>query len=332
VNGISYSPDEKDANLPGIWRYANCFSLPNGSPVVSLGEGNTPLIWSELFGKGIAFKLESQNPTGSFKDRGTAVLVSWLKAIGISEAVEDSSGNAGASFAAYAARAGIKARIYVPASATGPKRKQIESYGAEVVPIPGVRSKAADAVIADLKKGSIYASHAYLPHGTAGIATIAFELIHQMEEVPGTILLPVGHGSLLMGLFLGFQALVRAGKSPHIPVLVGIQAALCAPLFSAYTKGLEDPDPISEGITMAGGVQISKPYHGKAILKAVRESGGQFLAVHDEVIVDGQTNLARLGIHVELTSALVWDGLEQIHDQTPEPIVCIISGHGLKSG
>jgi threonine synthase len=147
------------------------------------------------------------NPTGSFKDRGSAVLVSALKAAGVEEVVEDSSGNAGASLAAYAARAAIQARIYVPEYASGPKRLQISAFGAQVVQIPGPRSATAEAVQREAKEGIAYASHAYLPHGIAGIATIAFEIAEQLKGSPGTVITPVGHGTLLLGLHRGFHAM-----------------------------------------------------------------------------------------------------------------------------
>ena len=328
--GITYSTEKVEPGLPGIWRHRHSFSLPNGAPLITLGEGDTPLIWSHVFGKKVGFKLESLNPTGSFKDRGTAVLVSWLAAAGVKEAVEDSSGNAGSSFAAYAARSGIKARIFIPSYASGPKRSQIESYGADVIAVPGSRTKAAEAVLQEVEEGAIYASHAFLPQGTAGIATIAYELVQQMDGIPGTILLPVGHGSLLLGIALGFQALRQNGSISRIPKIIGIQAAECAPLFNAHKNQYKEPALTVEGKTIAEGVQISTPYHGKNVLRVVKESGGSFVAVGEQEIAAGQQRLAKLGIHVELTSALVWNALEQIHQEYPEPIVCILTGHGLK--
>jgi len=312
--GLEYDSEKVIPELPGIWSYRHSFSLPEEAPLITLGEGNTPLIWSEIFGKKVGFKLESLNPTGSFKDRGTPVLLSWLAAIGVTEAVEDSSGNAGASFAAYAARAGIKARIFIPAYASGPKRAQIESYGADVISVPGPR----------------YASHAYLPQGTAGIATIAYELFQQLGGIPGTIVLPVGHGSLLLGVALGFQALQRNGLIAKFPKIIGVQAAECAPLYKAYQNQSSEPSSIEEGKTIAEGVQISVPYHGRDVLRFVKESDGSFLVVGESEIVEGQKQLNKLGIHVELTSALVWNALEQIHQEFPEPFVCIMTGHGLK--
>jgi threonine synthase len=259
------------------------------------------------------------------------VLVSWLLAAGIREAVEDSSGNAGASFAAYASRAGIQAKIFIPEYASGPKRAQIEAYGSEVIPVPGPRSKAAEAVLREVKQGSVYASHAYLPHGTAGIATIAYELVEELGEPPGTVLIPVGHGSLLLGMALGFQALLKCGVISRQPRLIGIQAEACDPLYRAFQAGQEHPSIVSEGKTLAEGVAIANPYHGEIVLSAVRESDGLFLHVAENRIKEGQKMLARLGIYVELTSALVWDGLRQLSASLPAPVVCIITGHGLKS-
>ena len=325
-----YEAQKVEPGLAGIWRYRHSFGLPEGAPVISLGEGNTPLIWSDVFDRKIGFKLESLNPTGSFKDRGTAVLISWLAAFGVKEAVEDSSGNAGASFAAYAARSGIRGKIFIPSYASGPKRAQIESYGQQVISVPGPRSKAAEAVLQEVQGGAVYASHAYLPQGTTGIATIAYELIDQMDKPPGSIILPVGHGSLLLGVVLGFKALLQQGRIPRLPRIIGVQAEVCAPLYSAYNAGLTIPEPSQEGKTLAEGVAISTPYHGKEVLRAVRESEGIFLTVEEDQIRAGHKNLAHMGIHTELTSALVWNALEQIGPEYPDPIVSVITGHGLK--
>jgi threonine synthase len=152
---LHFDPAQIHSELTGIWRYKESFNLFSGSPVVSLGEGRTPLIWDVVNGKKVGMKMESLNPTGSYKDRGSAVLVSQLVARGICEALEDSSGNAGASFAAYCARGGIKAKIFVPEAASGPKRSQIELYGADLVSVPGPRSAAAAAVLDAVGPGKV---------------------------------------------------------------------------------------------------------------------------------------------------------------------------------
>jgi threonine synthase len=124
---------DENRKSPGIWCYRNQFGLPDSAPLITLGEGRTPLIWVDIAGNRVALKSDHLNPTGSFKDRGSAILASFLRDRGTDLAVEDSSGNAGASFAAYATRSGIDARIYVPESTSGPKITQIEAYGAEIV-------------------------------------------------------------------------------------------------------------------------------------------------------------------------------------------------------
>jgi threonine synthase len=298
---------------------------------VSLGEGDTPLLSHRISSREIFFKCEHLNPTGSFKDRGSAVLVSALFAAGIEEAVEDSSGNAGASLAAYAARAGIQVRIYVPESASGPKLSQIGAFGAQVVQIPGPRSATTEAVQRDAVGGSVYASHAYLPHGIAGIATIAFEIVEQLKGSPGTVITPVGHGTLLLGLHRGFQALQSAGVIDRFPALVGVQASACAPLWAAYSDSASGLHTASEGVTVAEGVRIIQPLRGDAILQAIRESGGTMIAVDEEKILKGRDALARIGLYVEPTSALVISALEDVLETCPDPIVLILTGSGYKA-
>ncbi|MCW5876092.1 MAG: pyridoxal-phosphate dependent enzyme [Anaerolineales bacterium] len=315
----------------GIWRYWETFGLPEGAADISLGEGGTPLIPGQGFGKQLAFKLESLNPTGSFKDRGSAPLASWLRARGVSEAVEDSSGNAGASFAAYAARAGVKARVFVPSYASGPKRAQIEAYGAQLEPVEGPRSAAAEAVQRAAADGAAYASHAYLPFGLPGIATIAYELYEQLGRAPGTVLAPAGHGSLLLGIALGFEALQAAGHSAELPRLVGVQARACAPLWALLTQGAAGLAWVTEGETLAEGVRVRQPLRGDALLAAVERSGGQFLAVEEKEILPARDALASAGLFVEPTSAIVWAALQQVADALPEPIVLILTGSGLKA-
>ncbi len=328
---LTYDPAQVDPNLPGLWRYAPLWGWTTGIEPVSLGEGHTPLVWTEGFDRRVALKLEYLNPTGSHKDRGTAPLVALLKARGVTEAVEDSSGNAGASFAAYAARAGIRARVFVPAYASGPKRAQIAAYGAEVVPVEGPRSAAAEAVRQAAEAGAIYASHAHLPFGLDGFATIAWELAEQMPTPPGTIVAPVGQGSLLLGIARGAEALVRAGVWPQMPLLVGVQALACAPLYALARGGREALMWVTEGETLAEGVRILRPVWGDALMAFLSQHPGAFIAVEEEAIRAGREALAQRGFFVEPTSAIVWDALAQLASWAPDPIVIILTGSGLKA-
>lgn len=331
--GLAYEPDSQTS---GLWRYRASFGLPVDAEAVSLGEGNTPLVEGAAFGKRLAFKLEHLNPTSSYKDRGSAPLLSFLKTRGVSEALEDSSGNAGASFAAYASRAGVKARVFVPDYASGPKRTQIEAYGADLVSILGPRSEAAAAVLRAAEGGAVYASHAYMPFGLPGIATIAFELYEQLgNQAPGSIIAPAGHGSLLLGIALGFEALKAAGRIERLPVLIGVQARACAPLWALTTQGPAGLAWVTEGQTLAEGVRVRQPVRGDELLRAVESTGGRFLAVDEQEILPARDALARAGLFVEPTSAIVWAGLGQLStlaaSQLPEPVALILTGSGLKS-
>ena len=316
--------------MPALWRYRHTFGLAEESPIITLGEGDTPLVWAQAFGRRIAFKLEHLNPTGSHKDRGVALMTSWLRAHGVDAAVEDSSGNAGASFAAYAARAGIAARIFVPDYASGPKRAQIEAYGADVVRILGPRSAVAEAVRRAADEGAVYASHAYLPHLLPGFATLAYELWSEMDRPPAAVIAPVGQGSLLLGVARGFENLKRAGLIDERPRLIGVQALACAPIWAVYTTGPQGIGWVTEGKTVAEGVRVRYPLRGDALLQAVEASRGEFVAVEEKAILPGRDELARKGLYVEPTSAIVWDGMRQVLDRIPDPIVVLLTGSGYK--
>jgi threonine synthase len=291
---LVFEKSKIEPEFPGIWPYRHSFPLPAGSPVISLGEGNTPLEWREISGRRVAFKLEYQNPTGSFKDRGAAVLLSLLRSRGIETAVEDSSGNAGAAFAAYASAAGVKARVFIPDSTSAPKRMQIEKHGAQVVRIMGPRSNASDAVLREAAQGISYASHAYLPQAVAGYATAAFESVEQMEGTPGTVLTPVGQGNLLLGMMLGYQALQHAGFTDRMPVPVGVQALACAPVWAVRRYGISGLGWVTESPTVAEGVRVRFPVRGDTVLGMLGEFGGDMVAVDEKDILQ------------ETTSWLIW--------------------------
>ncbi|MBA4399371.1 MAG: threonine synthase [Anaerolinea sp.] len=328
---FQFSLDKLEPALPGYWQYRHAFALPAGAPVVTLGEGNTPLLWEDVAGEKLGLKFESLNPTGSYKDRGSAVLASQLLARGVKQAVEDSSGNAGASFAAYAAQARLPGRVYVPESASGPKRQQIEAYGAELVRIPGPRSEAARAVLSQVEQGVPYASHAYLPFGLAGIATIAYEIWQQMgRTVPAALIAPVGHGGLLLGIVRGFQSLVHAGLSSAEPYYVGVQAAACDPVVRAFEHGLAAMQSAPELPTLAEGVRVRTPVRARALIEHITPGKGTFISIGEAEIQSAYRQLAQRGYYVEPTSALVWAAYGELHRNLPQPAVAVLSGNGLK--
>jgi threonine synthase len=329
---LPFDPAKVDRSQPGIWRYRHTFGLPPDSVPVSLGEGSTPLLWAEVFRRKIAFKCEYLNPSGSFKDRGSTIIATWLLSRGISEAVEDSSGNAGASFAAYATRAGIKARVFVPESASGPKRRQIEAYGAELVPVQGSRTDVAEAATAAADKGIVYASHAYLPFNLPGYATTAYEIYEQLgDKMPGAIVLPVGQGGLLLGLVCGFGSMrIASDRVRNSPIIIGVQAHACAPLWAMFTAGRADAGLVAENRTLAEGVRVRYPLRGDAVLRGVVASHGFMCIADEKEILPGRDALARLGFFVEPTSAIVWSALAQSIQVLADPVVVVLTGSGYK--
>jgi threonine synthase len=329
-----FAQDEIETGDFCLWRYRATLPVKYEQGIVSLGEGFTPLVETQVYGTRIHCKLEFLAPTGSFKDRGTAVLVNVLRELGIKRVVEDSSGNAGASLAAYAARSGIEAEIYVPAYASPNKLAQIAVYGARPVKVEGPRERAAQAVQEAAAQGAYYASHYYNPFTLEGMKTIAYELWEQLGwRAAGNLVLPVGHGTLLLGAYRGFKDLLAAGLIENMPRLFAVQAESYAPLYEAHQREMDDPFPVEKGETVAEGIRIAQPVRGRQILAAVRETGGAVLAVSDEETLRARDELARRGLYVKPTSAVAIAALLQLRRLIgPEEITIIpLTGSGLKS-
>jgi len=323
-----------DSTQPGQWRYRALLPLDPDWVPITLGEGNTPLIEVDWEGHTVQLKLESQSPTGSFKDRGAAVLITALHGLGIQRVVEDSSGNAGASLAGYAARAGIGCDVCVPASAAGPKLAQMEAYGAEVIEIKGRREYAALAAWAAAAHGAYYASHVYSPFFLAGIETLAYELWEQLgHRAPDAIVLPVGNGTRLLGIYHGFQRLYEAGLIAGQPRLFAVQAAACTPIYQAFRDGRETIEPAPSAPTVATGIAISQPVRAGQILAAVRATDGAVFSVTEEKILKARNQLARCGFYAEETSAVAMAALRELESalSVGELIVVPVTGHGLKT-
>lgn len=326
---LTIHPDEVHPEYPGLWKFWKSFGLKEYPRDVYMGEGSTALVWDEADGRKIAYKLEYQNPTGSYKDRGTAVLAGHLLERGIQTVVEDSSGNAGASLAAYAARTGIHAKVFVPQNASGPKREQILRYGAEMESVPGPRSEAARRVREAAASGVTYASHAFMPFGMAGIATIAYELFEQTNGRIGSVIAPVGHGGLLLGIMRGFEALRQAGAIERVPYFVGVQSELCCPAYRSFSGVDTSPSNLARE-TVAEGIRVTEPVRAGALIRMLREMGSTMVAVEEDEIMRSRNILARRGIHVEPTSAIVWSALKYFHNDLPEPAILVMTGSSYK--
>src|SRR5579862_6799947 len=317
-----------------LWRYKSALALGQ-EPRVTLGEGWTPLVESSWAGASVRFKLESQMPTGSFKDRGTAVMLNHLLEVGIGAIHEDSSGNAGSSIATYAAAAGMPCRIYVPATAPRGKIVQIAASGAEIRVIPGTREAVTEAALAAAAT-SFYASHNWQPFFIEGTKTLAYELWEQLGfAIPDNILVPTGYGSNILGLERGFDELRRRGEITRTPRLFAVQAANCAAFAAAWAAGVEGYVPFTPGTTAADGIATVKPVRPAEVLRALRRSGGGVVAVPEAAIAPALKALGRLGLFVEPTAATVAAALSiLLRDGTLPPgetTVAVLTGHGLKA-
>src|SRR6266513_2021519 len=317
-----------------LWRYRAALAL-QGPPKISLGEGWTPLVTRRWDGASVQFKLESQMPTGSFKDRGTAVMLNHLLEVGVGPIHEDSSGNAGSSIATYAAAAGLRCRIYVPASAPRGKVVQIAAAGAEVRAIPGTREAVTEAALAAIGE-SFYASHNWHPYFIEGTKTLAYELWEQLGfAVPDNILVPTGYGSNILGLDRGFDELRRQGEIERGPRLFAVQAENCSALAAAWAVGAADYVPFNPSPTVADGIATVKPVRTAEALAALRRSGGGVVTVPEAEICPALKTLGRLGLFVEPTAATAGAALSYLlRDRTIRPdetTIVVLTGHGLKA-
>jgi threonine synthase len=332
--GRGLSRGEIAAGDASLWRYAAALAL-GGPPRVSLGEGWTPLVRRDWHGVPVWFKLESQMPTGSFKDRGSAVMINHLIEAGVGPIHEDSSGNAGASIATYAAAAGLPCRIYVPASAPRAKLVQIAATGAEIRAIPGTRQSVTEAALAAAGE-SFYASHNWHPYFIEGTKTLAFELWEQLGfRLPDNILVPTGYGSNILGLDRGFDELERAGEIEARPRLYAVQAQNCAALAAAWAAKADGFVPFASAPTIADGIATLRPVRAAEVLQALRRSRGGVVAVGEAEIMPALAALGRLGLFVEPTAATAGAALTQLlADGTIAPgqtTVVVLTGHGLKA-
>jgi threonine synthase len=318
---------------PTLWRYREAIPILQDEYTLSMGEGFTPLEEMEFNGHRVLLKIDYLFPTGSYKDRGATVLVSKLRELGIQKVIEDSSGNAGSAIAAYCARAGIECEIYVPQSTSSGKLVQIQAYGATLKKVEGSREKTAKVAMEAASK-IYYASHCWNPFFLHGTKTFAFEIWEQIGwRAPDALVLPVGHGTLFLGAYIGFKELKGAGKVERIPRLVGIQSAACAPLYQAFKKGWREALPIEKKETMAEGIAIANPVRGRQILEAIRETGGGVLAVTEKEIGVALKEMSRKGHFIEPTSAATIAGLKKYLNQKKkkEIVVSTLTGMGLKS-
>lgn len=331
---IDFDPSVIDKADSSVWRYRRLYGLDFETPTVRLGAGGTPLLPIVLGGREVLVKPEYFAPTSSFKDRGTAVMINILAHQGVTHVADDSSGNAGASVAAYAARAGMEADIFVPAYASPAKQAQIAVYGANVRPILGPRQNAKLAAMEATKQGIVFASHVYHPGFLLGQQSVAWELWEQLgRRAPDLYVVPVGQGVHLLGVWLGFRRLRAAGLVDRVPKMIAVQAKVLAPLYEAFEAGLETVPGVEPSTpSLAEGLAIAAPIRGRRLLQALRDSGGACAAVEEDAIRAAQEQLGHHGFYAEPTSATAVAALDAVYEiaKSEETIVVPLTGSGLK--
>ena len=313
--------------------------LKNPSDKFSLGEGNTPTInlinLSNWLGINLLTKNEAQNPTGSFKDRGTSILISCLRSFGIEEIVEDSSGNAGSSISAYSAAAGIKAHIFAPESAPQPKINQIKGYGAVHHSVQVSRDKVrAVAKKYALDNNLTYASHNLSPYFIEGTKSFGYELLSDRKSTfPSDIVIPVGNGSLYLGIYKAMNELLKSNHIERMPRMHFVQSESVKPIAAAARNELWHGNMVTA--TKAGGIAVGSPPRIAQVINAMKASDGQCDTVQENEIIDWQLKLAQWeGIYSEPTSAAAFAGTFKLIESKKiakgSTVLVPVTGSGLK--
>ncbi len=324
------TPEAIRPRVRSLWRYAAALPFEPDEPI-SLEEGCTPLVRSAIEGIPVHFKCEWFSPMGSFKDRGASVMLSLLRAQGITSVLEDSSGNGGAAIAGYAAAGGLQAKILAPASTSPAKLVQCRAYGAEVELVPGTRQDCADEALRQAGT-RFYASHNWHPFFLHGTKTLAYELWEDLGfQPPDNVIIPCGAGSNVLGCDIGFDELLRAGSIARRPRLFAAQPAHCGPIARAF---LGQP-PEAFQATVAEGTAIEHPIRLPEVVEALRRSAGGAVLVTESAIQQTTLTLARQGLYVEPTSAMAAAAAAELLSRgtirSDETTVVVLTGTGLKA-
>jgi threonine synthase len=333
-------PPSQDASAAGIWRRGALF--PAVTNHVSLGEGETPLLeWTSPSGV-IHLKVESANPTLSFKDRAMALAASFASDGGFEGLVVASTGNAAASASAYAARAGLHCRVIVGSeSNAAAKLRACRAYGADVVEVVGDYSAAyAEALALEGERWLNVSTTFRNPVPAEAYRGVSFELAEQLGRVPDTVCIPIGAGPLLRGIERGFADLSMVQET-DTPRLVGVQAEAVSPIVAAWQASTAGPAgwdaelmrPAAWRSTIA--TAIADPLRGYErqgllTLAAIRATGGTAVAVDEGEIVEATKRLRSAGIWVEPSSAIALVAAERAAREADGPVVAVLTGHGIK--
>ena len=318
-----------------LWRYRSALPPFKEETIkaVTMAEGFTPLI---RLGNNLLGKADYLMPTLSFKDRGAVMLVAAMLEAGVNHCAIDSSGNAATAVAAYSARVGIKTEVFVPASTSEKKITQIEAHGATIHKIEGSRDETAKATLRYVEEKQIYyASHIFNPLFWEGTKTYVYELFEVLKTLPEVLIVPVGNGTLLGGVYLALKEFALWDLIGKYPLVIAVQAANCAPLARAYEHNAHTPQTVPTIPTLAEGIATGDPARGEEMLQAIADLGGRFVTVTEEEILQAHNDLAMHGVYVEYTSAANYAGyraaLREDATLADKKALLPLCGAGLKS-
>ena len=321
-----------DRDTWGLFRYRAFMPLIDESwRDVTLGEGMTPVV---KFTDDVMLKMDYFMPTLSFKDRGAAVLIAHCKAIGVDSVVQDSSGNAGNSVAAYSAKAGIECEIFVPEGTSPAKINMIKAHRSKVNVVPGSRDHCADVCRAKVdSEGKYYANHVYNPFFYEGTKTYIYETFEQLHRVPKNIFVPLGNGTLFIGVMKALEELMISGCINEFPQVVALQSEYCDPFYKAVEAKSNEPAKVEVKPTIAEGIAIGVPMRGEEILKYIYKHNVRVITAPEDKILEARAELAAKGIYCEYTTAASYAAYKKYCDiyGRSEDTLISMCGAGLKS-
>ena len=321
-------------------RYKDFYPSLSTENNFSLNEGFTSLVSVDDMAKeygisGLFFKNETQNPTWSFKDRGTVTGVLRAMNLGYKKIGTVSTGNMATSVAAYGARAGLDTYILVKKGIAEEKLKPIAIYGAELIEVEGDYSKLYDESLAIGHENDIYFINSDVPYRVEGYKTMAFEICEQLGfEAPDYVIVPTSAGGDIRGIEKGFREFYKLGLIDKLPKMVAVQASGCSPIYNAFREGKLEISRVADPETIAHAIENPYPPSGNQVLRMLKKNGGLALGVDDVDILKSQKKLASLGLFVQPASATSLAAVEKLYKEKllkeSDNIVCVLTGSGLK--
>lgn len=337
------SKDAISQRSRGLWRWHELLPVNDAKFAITLGEGDCALLPAERLGQKIGLKQlfikdESTNATGSFKARGLSVAVSKALELGLREFVIPTAGNAGGALAAYAARAGLKAHVFMPADTPLANKVEVEKSGADLHLVDGLINDAARAAAAEARANGWFDVSTFKePYRVEGKKTMGLELAEQFGwQLPDVILYPTGGGTGLVGMWKAFAELEALGWiGSERPRMVSVQASGCAPIVRAFETNASRAELWQNAATLASGLRVPAVFADRLILRALRESGGTAIAVSDRAILQAQKEIAASeGIFCAPEGAATFEAARLLSEngwiQPHEKVVLFNTGSGLK--